>query len=99
MRKYQQEQILELIKTLNEANTEIKRLYASKEYSSAIELLTDCQNSAVYIGNFIDLIKGEGSSTVACLEVYCEILYQTCEAINNSYDIQVFLKKLQRQLI
>ena len=62
MRKYQQRQILELLNTIKQAQSE--RLYA------------DCQDGAMVVGEFIESIAGEGVLTVALLEDYCELLYR-----------------------
>jgi len=61
MRKHQQQQILELLKTLKEAQS--AGFYA------------DCQEGALVIGETIELISGEGTRTVALLEEYCELLF------------------------
>lgn len=62
MRKIQQKQILELLKTVEEAQ--------------AAGLYADCQQGALTIGEFIEDIEGEGTQTVALLEEYCEKLFQ-----------------------
>ena len=62
MRKHQQRQILELLKTIDEAQT--AGLYA------------DCQDGAIVVGEFIESIAGEGTRTVALLEDYCDLLYK-----------------------
>ena len=62
MRKHQQKQILELLKTISEAQT--AGLYA------------DCQDGAIGLGGFIEQIEGEGTQTVALLEEYCELLFR-----------------------
>ena len=61
MRKHQQRQILELLKTISEA--QMAGLYA------------DCQDGAIGIGDFIEQIEGEGTQTAALLEEYCKLLY------------------------
>lgn len=62
MRKYEQQQILTLLKTIEEAQT--------------AELFADCQECAISIGEYIEQIKGEGTMTVTLLEEYCELLYR-----------------------
>ena len=62
MRKFQQRQILELLRTIEEAQA--AGLYAS------------CQEGAISIGEFIESIEGEGTKTVTLLEEYCELLYK-----------------------
>jgi len=64
MRKFQQKNILGVLKTISDAQT--NGLYA------------DCQDGALAIGGFINDIMGEGTQTVALLEEYCDLLYQAC---------------------
>jgi hypothetical protein len=62
MRKQQQRKILELLRTIKQAQT--AGLYA------------DCQSGAHSVGEFIEGISGEGTRTVALLEEYCELLFR-----------------------
>lgn len=62
MRKHQQRQILELLETIEIAQSE--------------NLFADCQDGAIAVGEFIEQIKGEGTETVALLEEYCDLVYK-----------------------
>jgi len=62
MRKHQQKQILEVLQTIEQAQSE--GLYA------------DCQEGAISVGEFIESIEGEGTKTVELLEEYCEELFK-----------------------
>ncbi len=63
MRKCQQRQILELLKTISHAQS--KKLFA------------DCQDGALAIADFIESIEGDGGvKTIALLEEYCELLFK-----------------------
>jgi len=62
MRKHQQRQILELLKTVEEAQS--AGMYAV------------CQDGAVSVGEFIETIEGEGTQTVKLLEEYCELVFK-----------------------
>jgi len=96
MRKQQQKQILDIIATLYEANAEIKRLFGLGELSAVLQLLGDCQEGAVQIGEFIEILEGEGTKTVVLLEEYHESLYNSSERIET---IEAgFVKRLQKQL-
>lgn len=97
MLKYQQKQILELIQTLDEATSEIKRLFAQKDISAVLQLFDDCQECAIQIRNFIESIEGVGTKTASMLEEYCEALYQAgaeAETISKN-----FTKRLNKHLI
>lgn len=71
-----QNQIKELSGLLDEAQIEIKRLLENGNVEEAVNLLADCQNTAIYLGTFIEENYGEGFITVKYLEEYCEILYR-----------------------
>jgi hypothetical protein len=62
MRKRQQREIIEVLKTLKMAQE--AGLYA------------DCQEGAINIGEFIESEEGEGTQTVTLLEEYCDLLYK-----------------------
>lgn len=96
MRKQQQKQILDLIETLNKANAEIKRLFLCGDLSAVLQLLGDCQDGVVRIGEFIEALEGEGTKTVALLEEYHESLYNFGESLE-TIDVS-FVKRLQNQL-
>ncbi len=98
MRKYHQKQLLELVNSLHEAHSEIKPLFSKGQINTIINLLSDCQQSAVRIGGFIEQLEGEGARTVTFLEEYCELLYQVSVEISGSVGAKGSLKRLQKQL-
>jgi hypothetical protein len=103
MRKNHQRQISELLKTLGEAHAEIKRRLLSGDIPSVMRLLSDCQDGAVQVGNFIEKLEGEGTKPVTLLEEYCESLYRTgLEAEYsdmNGESAAKRVKRLQAQLV
>jgi hypothetical protein len=104
MRKHHQKQILELLHTLCEAHTEIRRLLSAGQTDAAIGLLSDCQEVAARIGDFVDRLAGEGTRTVAHLEEYCELLYRAAAEISgpgvgDGRHNSAIVKPLQKQLI
>jgi hypothetical protein len=96
MRKYQQKQILELIATLYEATDEIKRQFTNGNNAIVINLLGDCQDVAVNIGEFIESLEGEDTRTVKLLTAYHESLYRIAMAIETAN--VSFVKKLKKEL-
>ena len=72
MRKAQKEQALELIRLLGQVHEGIKRAIEKGLYESAQELLAQCQESAINLGETIEETEGEGFVTVTLLEGYCE---------------------------
>ncbi|MBP1550072.1 MAG: hypothetical protein J6A05_08715, partial [Oscillospiraceae bacterium] len=70
-----------------------------KEYENAQNLLADCQDTAIQIGNLIEESEGEGFVTVSFLEEYCEALYEVATnlpEISNGYKVQ---KQLDKKII
>ncbi|MCL2689614.1 MAG: CDP-glycerol glycerophosphotransferase family protein [Chitinispirillia bacterium] len=54
--------ILELLKTLEEATDNLKKLFSKKEFQALTNLLADCQDGAVQIGQFIESLEGRSLS-------------------------------------
>ena len=77
MRNYFKTQCMELLSSLEEAHRQIKDFIGKRNYSSALQLLEDCQQGAIQIGTTIDEIEGEGTEAVHALEDYCEVIYKT----------------------
>jgi len=108
MRKYHQKMILELLKTLEEAADNLKKLFSKKDLQNITNLLADCQETALQIGQFIEQLEGgqeqeqstqEPLKTVALLEEYCELLYHANEELNKPDSSAGPIKKLQKQII
>jgi len=62
MRKHQQKQVIELIETLDAAQS--------------AELYGDAQDGAIAVADFIEQIEGEDTQTVSLLAEYCEMLFK-----------------------
>lgn len=87
MRKAQRTEILEMIKTLEEAHQEIKTYLEHNQKEMTKNLLADCQEVMVSIGNAIETFEGEGHITVSYAEQYCDTLAQIFEEINTQTHI------------
>lgn len=81
MRKADKESILQLLQTLHKVHREIKKQIEKKELLTAQDLLAQCQEAAISIGNIIEQSEGENCITVSYLEDYCEFLYQVHETL------------------
>lgn len=66
-----------------------------------MELLENCQDGAIALGNKIEEIKGEGLAAVTALEQYCEVLYKIYEAVakNSNMDIDSVSRMLAQILL
>lgn len=76
MRKKQKEQVENFIKLLRQAHGEIQRKIGRGELTTVSELLEECQQGAIALGNLIESTEGEGAPTIPVLEEYCEQVYQ-----------------------
>lgn len=83
MKKAQKKQIEDLLALLEQAHIEVKRLVENKNFDEAMELLGQCQDSAVQIGELIEKTEGEDAPTIAKLEEYCETLYDIHEELSS----------------
>lgn len=99
MRKYQQKQILEFIKTLDELISEIKRLLFREEIQSAMRILEESRVSAIQLVNFIERLENKDTQTAFYLEKYGELLLHSIIKMNNGSSDTRFVKNLTKQLI
>lgn len=76
MRKKIKNNIIEILKTLAKAQDHAELLAGRNQFAQAADLLAQCQACAVEAGEAIERSEGEGTEAVACLETYCEQLYQ-----------------------
>lgn len=97
MRRYKKKELLETADMLIEANEVIGRLCKSNT-DRALEILGQCQESAILLGNLIES-KGDGyAELVEILENYCENIYQMSLALSDDEQIRKLSKKIQKQL-
>ena len=96
MRKHQQKQILELLQTLGDAHSELRK---NPTHDVAVELLANCQDFALVIGGYIEEISGEDTQTVSLLEEYCELLFNASIDIKSGNEAGRCCTLLEKQLI
>lgn len=76
MRKFQKQQLKEIIQSLHEMHYQIEKKLEQKDFETVGQALNDCQMVAIQVGEAIEQIEGEGTEAVAYLEQYCERIYQ-----------------------
>ena len=81
MFKYQQKQILELLKTLDEAHEELNKKLEANVLSA---LLGDCQEFAMKLMDYIEELEGSDVKAIGLLEEYCKLLYSLSQDYNNA---------------
>lgn len=103
MRKVQKQNLLEALKTLNLAHKEIKEELHRNNNATAQNMLSECQEFAISLGEIVEESEGEGHATVAKLELYCEKIYEAYTEIGKangrSINENEIYKRLERQLI
>jgi hypothetical protein len=98
MRKYQKEQILELVKMIYEAHETIREYLHNQDYAAVEIILTDCQSAAIQIGEAIEKSEGENQPVIKDIEEYCENLYQISISLNNETCAEELYKILNRKM-
>ncbi len=101
MRKAQKEQAENFIDLLDQAHDEIRKAVSEGNRDVALHLLTQCQDGAISLGELIEKTEGEGFATIALLEDYCELIYETHEAVLQEQTVNAgkIHKNLRRSLI
>ena len=67
--------IMEIFSSLIEAHGEVEKLIDSRQADAAIQLLTDCQETAAQIGDIVADNEGGRSPVIVRLQDYCETVY------------------------
>lgn len=88
---------MDFINSLHQAHMEIREALHQGNCDLAKNMLGECQEFAVSLGENIEKLEGEGHITVSCVEGYCEALFHCYEEIvqgqNNENKIYKSLKK------
>lgn len=69
-----------MIETLQSAITELQMLIAEHKSEAVLELLADCQNAAIVVGNTIEESEKKETEAVHLLEEWCELIYGCANA-------------------
>lgn len=93
-------QMLRMIELLDKANRVLKvNLTANRMNENGIrQLLADCQETAVTMGNELEMIYGEGTELVHKLEEYHESLYQMTQVLKHPGKRYELIKELTGQI-
>ncbi len=96
MKKAQKEQAEKIIRLLEQVHSGIKKAVERGQSETAMELLSQCQESAIELGESIEEVEGEGFVTVSLLENYCEAVYQAYTQISQVKGVNAL--KVQKNL-
>ena len=76
-------QLIEISNTLQKANDMLATLFQDVTGDEMINLLADCQDCAITMGNKIETVYGSDIDCVNSLEKYCESLFQLSQNLDN----------------
>ncbi len=76
MRRFQRQQIMDVIGSMHALHGEIRDRLSNRAFGEVESELIDCQEAAIEIGEAVEQIEGNGTKAVSCLEQYCEKVYQ-----------------------
>lgn len=98
MTKAQKKQAEDFIKLLERAHDGIKKTIDTKNTEAALDLLAQCQECAIKLGEIIEAVEGEDFVTIPMIEDYCELAYQFYDKISqniyvNSNQVSKALRK------
>ncbi|MCI8834443.1 MAG: hypothetical protein HFH24_03580 [Ruminococcus sp.] len=93
-------QMLTMTGLLRKANQTLRINLTGKKIQKEkiLELLTDCQETAIAMGQEIEAIYGEGTESVQKLEEYCESLYQMTLVLSDLERRRGILRDLTGQI-
>ena len=103
MRKSQKQDILNFINDLYHAHDEIKGALCKKDNVLTQNMLSECQEFAIELGNSIEKLEGEGLVTISYIEEYCEGIFRVFESLssqdNKELNVNKICKQLNKQLL
>ncbi len=101
MTKAQKKQAVDSLKLLGQAHDGIKKMIEAGNDKAALDLLSQCQECAIRLGEIIEAVEGENFVTIPLIEDYCELAYQIYEKIlkNGRINVSQVNKALRRSLV
>lgn len=102
MRKAEKKEVLNFINSFYRAHEEIKEALGQKKMLSVQNMLNECQEFAIQLGETIEKLEGEEHVTVTYVEEYCETLFCVFEKVirdNIDTNANAIYKLLTKPLI
>lgn len=90
MRKYIKKRILKNITEITDIHKQIEQWFQKGSYEAIQDMLVQCQETAIWIGNTIDEEEQTNKAVIKKLEEYCEAVYEL------SVKVGGYTKKLTR---
>ncbi len=100
MSRFVKKQLFSMVDLLDKANKTLEKNLLKKkiDQEELTKLLSDCQESALSMGNLLEELYGEGHEIVGELEAYCETLYQMALSLLNPLARRELLSQLNRHI-
>ncbi len=89
MRIYLKREILNLVRTIEDAHKVLKKLSDKKSNMDVYECLTELQKAAIAVGNLLEQSNEDNDEIIRCLEEYCEDVYQYSEAYETQQKLDI----------
>ena len=101
MTRAQKKQAEDFTKLLGRAHDGIKKTIERKNIEAALDLLSQCQECAIKLGEIIEAVEGEDFVTISLIEEYCELVYQFYEKISQGQPVNAnqASKALRKSLV
>lgn len=100
MRKAEKKEILDFVNNFYQAHEEIKKALIKRKILLAQNMLSECQEFAIQLGETIEKLEGEGHITVTYVEEYCEGLFHVFEEIEeNNINVNKITKRITKLLV
>ncbi len=80
MRKTQKRKIEETLTLMGKVHEEIRHQMIESRKENVLQLLQDCQEGAIQVGNLIEQAEGEEAPSIRPIEAYCETCYRIYES-------------------
>ena len=84
MREWQKRELIDCIKSLEQAHEEIKETLSSHNYNLAQNMISECQEFAITLGNTIENLNGKDHITISYVQQYCELVYEIFQTLANT---------------
>ena len=100
MSRILRKEMLNMVSLLNKANRTLKTSLNMKQVNKegVIQLLADCQDVAVAMGNEMEMVHREKTEGVQKVQEYCSSLYQMSLVLRNPVKRKDVLKDLMEQV-
>lgn len=100
MRKAQKKQAEDFVLLLGQVHDEIRKAVEAGSIVPAMDLLGQCQEGAIRLGELIEKTESDNTDVISLLEGYCELTYRLHEelAMGNPVNSNKVYKKLRKSL-